>query len=152
MDKAIIFDWGRTLYDSETKREFPDAEKVLAHCIERGYRLAVVSLVSAQANSTLDERVAVIEKSSLRKYFEIALVTDKNKDEILDSVVAHFGLPLDSVYIVDDRIIRGIKYGNAHGHPTIWFQNGKFANELPDGTTGHPMHTIESLAELLKLL
>jgi FMN phosphatase YigB (HAD superfamily) len=28
--KAIIFDWGRTLYDSETKKEFPEAEGIIA--------------------------------------------------------------------------------------------------------------------------
>ncbi len=152
MDKAIIFDWGRTLYNSETKKEFPEAEKVLRYCKERGYRLAVVSLVNAQANATLKERTDSVENSPLRKYFEIALITDKNKDDILDAVVKHLGLPRESVYIVDDRVIRGIRYGNAHGHPTIWFQNGKFANELPDEATGQPTHIIHSLHELFGIL
>lgn len=79
----------------------------------------MVSLVSAQANATLEERTDAIERSPLRKYFEIALVTDKNKDEIFDAIVTHFGISRADIFIVDDRIIRGIRYGNMHGHPTI---------------------------------
>ena len=150
--KAVIFDWGRTLYDSIKKKEFSEAYDVLEHCRKRGYRLAVVSLVTGHANSTLEERKNAIEQSPLRKYFEIALVTDKDKDDKFDEVVAYFNLPRTSICIIDDRVIRGIRYGNFYGHPTIWFQNGKFANELPDKTTGIPTYTITSLGELLKIL
>ena len=124
----------------------------MRYCQDHGYRLATVSFVSTGANFTLEEKTIVIEKSTLRKYFEVALVTDQNKDDALDVIVAHFGIPRESIYIVDDRIIRGIRYGNKCGHPTIWFQNGKFANELPNETTGQPTYTIKSLDELLKLL
>ena len=79
--KAIIFDWGRTLYDSETKKEFLEAEDILALCKERGYRLALVSLVTIHANATLDERKNQIANSPLRKYFEIVAITDTDKDK-----------------------------------------------------------------------
>ncbi len=150
--KAIIFDWGRTLYDSDAKKEFLDAEEVLKYCQDHAYRLAVVSLTSQHSNSTLDERGLQIEKSFLRKYFEVALVTDADKDKLFDEIVKKFGLPREQVVIVDDRIVRGIRYGTRHGHPTVWLQKGKFAQELPNLETGQPTHTIHELGELLEII
>lgn len=150
--QAIIFDWGRTLYSSELKGEFPESESVITECLKRGYRLAAVSLVSPLANATLKEREKQIEYSPLRKYFEFTAVTDGDKDLILDEVVSKFGLPRTSVLIVDDRVVRGIKYGNMKGHPTVWLQKGKFKEELPSEDTGNPTFVIHSLDELLKLI
>ena len=87
--------------------------------------------ISPLANATLEERKKQIEASSVRKYFEMAEVTDQDKDKSFDFVVAKFGLPRNEILIAYDRIVRGIRYGNKNGHPTVWFQNGKFANELP---------------------
>lgn len=150
--KAIIFDWGRTLFDSETKNEFQDAEGVLNWCKEKGYRIACVSLVSKVANATLEERRRQIETSSLRKFFEIVSVTDVDKDIILDEIVAKLNMQRSEILIIDDRMIRGIKYGNLRGHPTVWFQNGKFANELPNKETKEPTFIIHSLEELKDVL
>ena len=152
MIKAVIFDWGRTLYDSECKQEFPAAKEILVFCQARGLRLALVSLVSAVANATLKERRNQIERSPLRPCFEIALVTDNDKDALYDQVVKHFALPREEVLIVDDRVIRGIRYGNAHGHPTVWIKKGKFAGELPNAATGMPTHMITELIQLKDIL
>lgn len=149
---AIIFDWGRTLFDSDAKKEFPESEKILQQCRERRYRLAVVSLVTAAANSTLKERIEKIESSPLRHYFEIALVTDTDKDVLFNQVVTHFVLPRSEILIVDDRTVRGIRYGTRNGHPTAWIQKGKFAGELPNKETGQPTYIVHSLGELLELL
>lgn len=152
MIKAAIFDWGRTLFDSENKREFPEARDVLEFCKNRGLRLATVSLVSAVSNAALEERTQQVERSPLRPYFELALVTDVDKDVLFDQVVQHFGLPREVILIVDDRTIRGIRYGNAHGHPTVWIKKGKFSNELPNEQTGMPTYMISELAQLPKIL
>ena len=150
--KAIIFDWGRTLFDSETKKEFPESEKVLALCAKRGYKMATVSLVTHHANATLDERKRQIDTSPLRKYFEYTAVTDTDKNKELDKAVLKLNLPREEILIVDDRVIRGVKYGNLHGHPTIWLQKGKFENELPNDETKSPTFIIHSLEELADIL
>lgn len=152
MIKAVIVDWGRTLYDSENKIELPEAEGVLKFCRARGLRLATVSLVSAVSNATLEERQNQVENSPLRLYFEMALVADGDKDALFDQVVLYFGLPREEILIVDDRVIRGIRYGNAHGHPTVWIKKGKFAGELPDEQTGMPTYTITGLVELKNIV
>jgi FMN phosphatase YigB (HAD superfamily) len=149
--KAIIFDWGRTLFDSETKKEFSEAEAVLSVLKDKGYKLGLVSLVTVHANATLEERKKQIDNSPLKKFFELIRVTDGSKDDILDEIVTKFGYPNEEVAIVDDRMIRGIRYGNLHGHPTVWFKNGKFSNELPDKNTGIPTFTVNSLVEILEL-
>lgn len=146
--KAIIFDWGRTLFDSMTKKEFPDALEVLEYCKEKGYALACASLVTSLANASLSERKNQIETSPLRHFFEYTAVTDGDKDEILDELVSKLGFSRAHILIVDDRIIRGVKYGNLRGHPTVWLQNGKFANELPNEETKEPTFIIHSLKEL----
>ena len=37
--KAIIFDWGRTLYDVDTEKEIFDSEDVLLYCKQKGYKI-----------------------------------------------------------------------------------------------------------------
>lgn len=150
--KAIIFDWGRTLFDSMTKKEFPDAFEVLEYCKGKGCTLACASLVSSQANASLSERKNQIETSPLRHFFEYTAVTDGDKDEILDELVSKLGFSREYILIVDDRIIRGVKYGNLRGHPTVWLQNGKFAEELPNEGTKEPTYIIHSLEELKSII
>lgn len=150
--KAIIFDWGRTLFDSELKKEFPESEDVVSFCAGKGYVLAVASLFSVHAVVGLEERIKQIEKSPLRKYFSYALVTDKDKDIILEEIVSKLKFTREEILIVDDRAVRGIKYGNLRGHPTVWLQKGKFENELPNEETGMPTFTIHSLPELKNIL
>jgi len=47
------------------------------------------------------------------------------------------------------------KNGNGlseRGATTVWFQNGKFADLVPNDETGDPDFTIHSLSELPKIL
>ena len=83
---------------------------------------------------------------------EMVEVTDNDKDKSFDEVVSRLDLPRSSILIVDDRMLRGIKYGNFRGHPTVWLQKGKFADELPDEKTKMPTFTIRSLDELSKII
>lgn len=162
--KAIIFDWGETLVGYKTDPNgivSPDAEKILNYCKSKGYRMAVVSLTKH-----LERRKKQFVESSLRKYFEVTLaaqitpeqVSDPKlnyKDGLYDQVIkhfGHFGLPRSEILIIDDRIMRGIKYANKHGHPSVWLQKGKFEDELPNEETGQPTYTIHELKDLLHVL
>lgn len=93
-----------------------------------------------------------VENPPLRKFFEVVAVTDEDKDKIMDEIVLKFNLPRSEILIVDDRIICGIKYRNLHGHPTVWLQKGKFANELPNEETKLLLFTIHSLDELASII
>ncbi len=154
--KAIIFDWEGTLVQDDVPR--PEAEEVLKYCRSKGCRLAVVS-----AASDSKKRQEIFQNSPLNKYFEIMLASDvrpgqirdtnyTGKAELMQQVVKRFNLPPEEVLIVDDRVVRGVKYGNQHGHPTVWMKGGWFPDELPNTETGKPTYTIHELRELMSIL
>ena len=156
--KAIIFDWGGTLVDDHMTEELPESEQVLDYCRGKGYRMAVASLTKY-----LERRKAQFLTTPLNKFFEAMLGAEINKGEesdinldkknkMFDQIVQHFGLPRNEILIVDDRAFRGVKYGNKNGHPTVWIQKGKYANELPNAETGQPTYTIHDLKELKDIL
>ena len=110
--KAIIFDWGRTLFNIDAKKEFSDSEEVLSYCKQKGYRMLVASLVRPLVSDNSEERKRQIETSPLRKYFEMVAMTEGEKDEMLDELVQKLNLPKEEILLVDDRVVKSIKYGN----------------------------------------
>ena len=146
--KAVIFDYGYTLHDREKNEFFHDAQEVVKYCANK-YRLAIVSITYPQ---TMEERKKQLSESGLDTKFEfIELVPDK-KDEAFERTVRQLNLPFNQIAIVDDRTIRGIKWGNSKGCLTIWLKKGKFAHEVPTEETGPPNYTIKELSELKGIL
>ena len=151
--KAIIFDWGRTLFDIDLKKEIYDSGDTLSYCKQKGYKICVASLARPLTGDSTEERKKQIKNSLLYKYLDILEVTDeKEKDEILNRLVEKLDIQREEILIVDDRVVKSIKYGNKNGHPTVWLKSGPFANELPDLETGIPTFTIETLSELKTLI
>ncbi len=151
--KAIIFDWGRTLYDVDNKKEISDSEDVLSYCKQKGYKLCVASLARPLTGDNVEERRKQIENSTLYKYLDMLEVSDiKEKDEMLDILVKKLNTPKEKILFVDDRVVKSIKYGNKNGHPTVWLKSGPFSNEFPNLETGTPTFTIETLSELKTII
>lgn len=150
--KAIIWDWGRTLYESDEKKELPESLEILKYCQNKGYRMVVVSKAGPGSTVDVEERTNQIETSPLRKFFELVYVTDKPKPEFYEKCVEHFDLPREQILLIGDRTQREVIYSNQHGHPSIWIQRGKFAHELPDEQTGQPTHTVSELNEIMKII
>ncbi len=147
--KAIMFDYGRTLYDRDRKQFFPEVRQVLEYLYPR-YKLAIVSI--AKENFPAEERIKQLEVSGFDRYFSSMLFDESHKDHLFSETLEKFKLkPIDAAF-VDDRVQRGITWGNKHGAMTIWYRNGKFANELPDASTGNPTYTIENLSSLKEIL
>jgi len=149
--KAIIFDWGRTLFDVDIKKEMPDAEDILMYCKEKGCKIAIASLI--RADTTLEERENQIKALPLGKYINMFEVSDeKEKDKILEKLIKKLNFQKEEILFVDDRVVKSIKYGNKNGYPTAWLQKGTFANQLPNEDTGMPTYTIKSLEELKNMI
>ena len=149
--KAIIFDWARTLYDVENEKEFEDAEDILVYFKSKNYRLGLVSLVDKEesiVDTTIESRNKQISNSFLKNYFEKILITEGNKDLIIEEMIKYFNFPNDEILIVDDRMMRGVRYGNKIGCQTVWLQKGIFKDQLPNQETGVPTYIIKSLSEL----
>lgn len=151
--KAIIFDWGRTLFEVDEKREISGAIEILSYCKRKDYKICVASLARPLAGVSAEKRKVEIESSGLGQYFDMIETSEaKEKDEMLDRLVKELKLPRSEILIVDDRMVKSIKYGNKNGHPTVWFQNGPFANELPNSETGAPTFIIKELPELKNII
>jgi FMN phosphatase YigB (HAD superfamily) len=117
--KLIIFDWGRTLYNPETEALFPETKEILEYLLEKKYILAVVALATA-GQTKIDERLKIIEKENLTKYFRSIKFAVENKDKMYEDTLQELSvLPRDTV-IVDDRVRRGIRWGNNKGCTTVW--------------------------------
>ncbi len=156
--QAIIFDWGGVFVDPETKQYYPEGDAVLGYCKLKGYRLGLVVIASK-----FEERKKQIEESHLRNFFETfhigSLTTNQiwdpdflGKDTLYEDAVSFLQIPRNEILIIDDRMVRGIRYANQNGHPSVWIQKGKFAHETPNETTGKPTHRISSLSELVHLI
>lgn len=151
MIKAIIFDWGRTPYDTEQGAFFSTVPTLLAELSQR-YALAIVSLVSGDYVARTNERRAALADANLGVYFAAIQFVPQDKDRAYRETLARLGVSATEVAIVDDRVKRGIAWGNRHGATTIWLRRGRFAAELPDATTGMPTHTIDAIEAVATLL
>ena len=138
--KAIIFDWGRTLYNRETGEPFPEAYEVLEYC-SKNYRLAIVSLGLL---GDMEERIEKINKFKFDKAYNVSRTAFRDS-------TTKFNLEPKEILIVDDRIFRLI-WPMANGFKTCWLKQGKFAGELPTLETGNPTFTILNLKELHNII
>ena len=148
--KAIIFDYGRTLHDDDTSSLFVDAKEIVDYCSKK-YKLAIVSVTFPE---TMEKRRGQIRAAGWDKVFSyIELVPrGEEKDAAFERAVRKLGVSYNEIAVIDDRIVRGIRWGNKHGCMTIWLQKGKFAEELPNAETGQPSYTIHELKELTKII
>ena len=147
--KAVIFDYGRTLYDRDKDRFFPEVNEILEY-LSKKYKLAIVSV--AKENFPAAERLKALKSAGLDGYFSSILFDDSQKDHLFDETLDKFNIKPEEAAFVDDRVQRGIAWSNKHSALTIWFRNGKFSNELPDKLTGNPTYTIDNLLLLKKIL
>jgi FMN phosphatase YigB (HAD superfamily) len=144
MIKGIIFDWGRTLYDPEAGALFPGTLSVLQSLAQK-YRLAVVSLVG---DGDVKRRWRIFKEAGVAQFFMSTQFATGNKPALFAAALRDLGLTASEVAIVDDRVVRGIAWGNQHGAITIWVKRGKFSDETPDRASGAPRHVIRNLSEL----
>ena len=68
--KAVIFDYGRTLYDREGERFFLEAREVLEY-LRPKYRLAIVSI--ANEGDPPEARLKALEEAGIRQHFSMIL-------------------------------------------------------------------------------
>ncbi len=147
MIKAIIFDWGRTIYDKENEKLFSETKEVLKYCSKK-YILAIVSLA---IDGDIEGRFKKMDEYDIRQYFKFALFHISDKDSLFRNAVGNLNFPPSEILVVDDRMKR-IGWPIKNGCKTIWIKKGKFENELPDEITGKPTFVVKSLVEILKLL
>ena len=115
------------------------------------FALAIVALATA-GQAKINERLNLIKQEKLNPYFESIKFDVADKNAMYEATINELRVDPSDVTIVDDRVIRGIGFGNEHGCRTVWIQNGKFSDELPTEATGTPDHTVTSVGDLQSIL
>lgn len=129
-------------------RLFPDAEKVLRHLKDRGYKLAVASNRPTKFSGIL------IRHLGLGKYFKFFLCADKLKHakphpEILNRIMQRFSLKPQQVLYVGDMAIDAQAARRAKLKAIIATTGSSTKREIREEK---PNRVIGSIGELLKIL
>lgn len=123
----------------------PLALFVLQELHARGYKLY---LVSRKENN----RAELVKQLGIDKYFsDVTFLPEKTQEALKDFTEKNAISPNES-FVVGDRTCEEIAIGNLLGIRTIWFQNGKFANELPQSKKEDPTFRVTNLKEILNIV
>jgi|TARA_B100000315_G_C14548687_1_gene574563 FMN phosphatase YigB (HAD superfamily) len=144
MIKAIFLDWLNTLYNYKAQELFPDAIDLLKY-LKPKYKLAVMS----QSDDPIPIRVKAIE-SLTPNFFDEIFITKGSKDALYEEALKKFNLNPEEVAVIDDRVIKGIQWGNKRKVTTIWMKRNDY--EPPTEVTGQPTHTVTELEQLKEIL
>jgi FMN phosphatase YigB (HAD superfamily) len=140
-DKAIVFDFMRTLYDPQSDRLVYGAKRVLNTL----YKKHDLFLVSYREN----QRHALIRELGIEKYFRRINFVDKKTKREFKKIISP--KQYRYIWIVGDRVEDEISIGNGLGWRTIWVAQGKFKNRLPKYHAEYPTYSTKSLYKILNL-
>ncbi len=143
--KAIIFDYNRTLNDPDNNPEttiLPEALETIRTLRARGYRI----FVYAKGD---EGRLDLLEKAGL--FDDVCIVAEKSLESMRAFAQKH-DLTKPDFYVVGDRVVKEIAYGNALGAITVWLKKGKFADEAPTSREQQPGYIITKIDELENMI
>ncbi len=147
MIKAVIFDYGYTLYDREELGLYPEAVQVLADLISQQYRLILVSRAES-----IELRREEIRNFGLDELFEIIDIVPSESEKEFEWIFEELDLRPEEVMVVGDRVKSEIAVGNSLGCMTVWVPRGPFALELPKTKEEKPDFQVKDLTGVLQIL
>lgn len=144
MQKAVIFDYNRTVFNPDTEQLMPGALEALTALQQENIPLFLV------AKGT-DERKKQIETLGLLPFFKKVIVNENKSADDFRSCMQE--CPSETQFFaVGDRVKEEIRHANSCGITTIWFRNGKFATEEPEDDSQKPQFIVSSLAEAIEII
>ena len=149
MIRAVIFDWGRTLWDKENAQLFSETKEMLVYLKEKGYRLGVLTV---NDNTNEKEKIQIMKEVGIYEFFDKVVGTKRKDKKTIEEVASTWDFPYEEIMIIGDRVHSDVRAANEAGAHSIWIRRGKFANELPNTETGEPCHTISTLQEIKDIL
>ncbi|MBL7045891.1 MAG: HAD family hydrolase [Parcubacteria group bacterium] len=149
MHKLVIFDWGRTLWNPETQKLFNKVPQVLEFLTRKGYTLSIVALAT---DGDTKRRLDALKASAIEDCFAKTLFRETGKDKMYKETLKELKFESSETIIIDDRVVRGIKFANKYGCKSIWIQSLKFREEYPTEETGKPTYTIDKIGQLIDIL
>lgn len=140
-NRAIIFDFMRTIYNPDTGALVPNSKDILDHA----YKSYDCFLVSKNGEG----RDTLVSELGIDNYFKSIHYVDTKTTDLFSEII---GNNYTDVYVVGDRISSEIATGNKLGYTTIWFKNGKFAEDGPTEESGNPNYVVLSLEEVKNII
>ena len=148
MIEAVIFDFGRTLYNPETSRLFPQTEEVLAELNSRKLKLALVSI----ADRTKTERLDDLVKLKIRDYFRAIHIFGRREEKDFTAILDQLEVASTNTMIIGDNLKREITLGNTIGAYTVWTKQNLSGPYIPKNELQTPNATIEQITELIPII
>ncbi len=144
MIEAVIFDYGRTLYDPVAGRLFPEADKVLNNLVNRQIRLGLVTIaVDTQL------RRQELTRFGIEELFSSIDVVDLRKRKDFTVTLEALKTNPQQCVVIGDSLKREITEGNRIGAVTIWTRQRLFSSRQPRNDLERPKAVIDSLGELI---
>lgn len=144
MNRIIIFDFNRTLYDPDQHALVPGAVDLLKAARAKGYALILLGKAAAS-------RTQLLDNLGITEYFAETMLVEDKTDAIFADFAHRYDADKAHSYVIGDRAQAEVKYGHRGGWRTIWLRAGKFANELPDPGQ-EPDHTVTDLPSVAAML
>lgn len=146
MIKAIIFDYGYTIYDPVLKGFQPDARSTLEVLMKR-FRLILVSRTSDPTT-----RLKEIEGVGFHLYFDFVDIIEKGESKDFKKILQRYNFKPEEFLVVGDRITREITQGKKLGMKTCRFLYGPEKDLIPENELEQADYTIEKLSEIVNLV
>jgi len=146
MIKAIIFDYGYTIFDSE-KQLFQTNALSVVEALAPKYKLILVS-----KTKDTGARLRQIEKAGFDQYFDYIQVLPKEENKNFENILRHYKFKPEEYFVIGDRITSEIREGNRLGMKTCRFRYGPEKNLVPIDNLEEADYEIEDLSEVLDIL
>jgi len=143
MNKLIILDFNRTLFDPDTNQLIEGALDILRIAKQADYKLVLLAMAAPS-------RRELIADLGIADYFEEIILIDAKSQKIFRELEKKYQTDLSRSYVLGDRALGELTHGHKAGWRTVWYRQGRFAEESPVGFT--PDHTIMYLHDFLTLL
>ena len=140
----------KTPWHSDDERPYSDAQKVLEHLKDRGYKLGII----ANQISGLADR---LNNWGMANYFSVIasssdLGVSKPNCKIFEKALSMAGCKVCNSVMIGDRLDNDIIPAKQCGMQTIWLKNGLASYQPRELGNGYADMIIESLTELINIL
>jgi putative hydrolase of the HAD superfamily len=145
--KAVIFDFGYTLYDPILKGFQPDAASTLEFMLNKKLRLILVSRTS---DTLVRERQ--INEAGFNLYFDYVDIVKKGDNKDFTKILSRYNFNPEEFLVVGDRLTSEITQGKKLGMKTCRFLYGPEKALIAQNRFEQPDYTVERISEVTHLI
>lgn len=142
MNKIIIFDFNRTLFDPEKQSLIPGVVPTLEALKELGFKMHLISMAA-------ESRSELIKNLGLNQFFHSITLCQNKTLKLFNDIISAEPVTKENSFVIGDRVAKEIRLGNELNLNTIWYKQGRFAEEEPKHPLETPTYTVTEFHEIL---